>query len=478
VNTKNSWSGYAIGALVAGVLLAAAMGFLVAVSPRFEYGSPFIDRPHRTLVAVLMGAGAVFLFAVYALEKITPARRGLALILGAGLIMRATLFFSQPIHEDDFYRYLWDGGVVAHGHNPYPLIPNDVRDPGKTPIEIAALANDAGLVFERVNHRELATVYPPIAQAGFTAAHMLKPWSLTAWRGVVLIFDLAALGILLLVLHEIGAPLQRIAIYWWNPVLLMEAYNSGHMDVLVVPFILAAVWFALRHRPLRSGVALALAAGVKLWPVILAPILLRAIRAPWPRLAIGVGAGTFVLGLLTLPMLAGRHIGDRSGFVAYGESWEMNDALFMILLSGAKFVADTLDLGGQSADLIARGAAAAIVLAVVALLSRKPAASGLDLANRLGIAVGVLFMLSPTQFPWYYIWILPFLALYPRASLLSLTVMLPIYYLRFRFSALDNVEFFHNRLVWVEYAPVLILAAWEWWRETVRRAPRGETVHA
>ncbi len=46
--------------------------------------------------------------------------------------------------------------------------------------------------------------------------------------------------------------------------------------------------------------------------------------------------------------------------------------------------------------------------------------------------------------------------------MLVLTLMLPMYYLKFYFTAHDNVLFFHNRVVWIEYAPVLALALWEW----------------
>ena len=45
--------------------------------------------------------------------------------------------------------------------------------------------------------------------------------------------------------------------------------------------------------------------------------------------------------------------------------------------------------------------------------------------------------------------------------MLVLSLMLPLYYLKFYFEARDNVLFFHNGVVWIEYAPVFILALWE-----------------
>ena len=47
--------------------------------------------------------------------------------------------------------------------------------------------------------------------------------------------------------------------------------------------------------------------------------------------------------------------------------------------------------------------------------------------------------------------------------------MLPMYYLKFYYDAMGNATFFHNTLVWVEYAPVLLYSAYELYR--YKRAP-------
>ena len=58
-------------------------------------------------------------------------------------------------------------------------------------------------------------------------------------------------------------------------------------------------------------------------------------------------------------------------------------------------------------------------------------------------------------------------ALVPRRSLLLLTALLPFYYARFAFMALDQVWLFDNVLVWLEYLPVLALLLIEWRRGRV-----------
>jgi hypothetical protein len=99
----------------------------------------------------------------------------------------------------------------------------------------------------------------------------------------------------------------------------------------------------------------------------------------------------------------------------------------------------------------------------------------MDFCRRCLMAIAALFLLSPTQFPWYYTWMLPLLAVSPRLSLLLLTFLLPLYYLRFYFVSLDNVGLFDNWLVWIEYVPVWILLVGESLR---RSSPWLEVKHA
>ena len=91
----------------------------------------------------------------------------------------------------------------------------------------------------------------------------------------------------------------------------------------------------------------------------------------------------------------------------------------------------------------------------------RSASSSFDLCEKCLWIVAALFLLSPTEFPWYYVWVMPFLAIRPRWSLLLLAVLLPIYYLRFYYSARGEAGFFDNVLVWVEYVPVWALLIWE-----------------
>lgn len=473
-NTAVVWG--AAGVLVAG------MAWVGALSSRFEYGSPLRDRPHLLLVCILMACGAAYLLAVYRLHGMAGNRRGLiVLVLGVGVLLRALLLPSQPIQEDDYYRYLWDGAVVANGHNPYPIIPDRVlaeTASEEIPEGLQALAAESGGVHGRINHAELATVYPPVAQGAFAMAHLIRPWSLGAWRGVLLAFDVVTLVLVVLLLRTLGKPVHFAAIYWWNPVVIKETVNSAHMDLIALPFVLAALLFALHGRRTPAASALALAIGAKIWPILLIPLTLRAAPGGPKRWLAGGILFVLLLALIAVPMLPSIALGDRSGFSAYGERWEMNDALFMIFAKATEITGGILGLGEDGQGMLARGSVFLVLLAWMGWWSTRPIASQQEVCDRIVLVIAAMFMLSPTQFPWYYLWIVPFLALSPRPSMLILSAMLPMYYLKFYFSAQDRVLLFHNGVVWLEYAPVFVLALWEWRTRWSPKAPSGSSQHA
>lgn len=455
------WS-YSLGWIAAGVVLLFLGACIAFLSHRFGYGIDNAQSPIGPFVALLIASASVHLLILTRIRH-TPAKSWLVIwMIGIGVVLRMGAMFSEPVLEDDFYRYLWDGGVLAHGHNPFTSVPEEAAEGGpKTSEELHALARDSGIVVRRVNHPSLATCYPPVAQLVFAAAHFAAPWSLTAWRLVLFAFDAVTLLLLFAILRRLGRSPLYAAVYWWCPLVIKEGFNSAHMDIAILPVVLGAVWFSLRSARVRDQVAalglLGLAAGIKLWPVILAPLLLRRLFKKPAALLASLAVFVSVLGIIVFTLIPSFRLGDASGFLAYGQRWQMNDALFMAIMWAVRRLPGL----GAHASLVARGVAAGILALVIALAIRRESTTAEEMLRRSLWIAAALFLLSPTQFPWYYLWVLPVLVFSPRPSLLLLTALLPLYYLRFRFKALGQVEYFDYGIVWLEYAPVWLLLAVE-----------------
>lgn len=152
--------------------------------------------------------------------------------------------------------------------------------------------------------------------------------------------------------------------------------------------------------------------------------------------------------------------------------WEMNDALYMAVSWATQAVFRGL---GQSsawwAQLVPRAITLLVLCGWIAFLLKNAPRNPLDWWEHALLVVAALFLLSPTQFPWYYLWVIPFLVIRPRPSLLLLSALLPLHYLRFYFRARHNVWIFDDYIVWLEYVPVWVLLVREWW--TARHGTEG-----
>lgn len=452
------WGAFAL----ATVVFAAA---LTAVSSRFGYDVEVIDMPTLGLAAGLVAAGAVFALALPLLVRRSdtaprPDRRVLLLIIiGAGLLARLILFASEPILEDDYQRYLWDGAVTAHAHNPYAASPLAVHESGAKG-ELAPLATQSGAVIHRINSKHLTTIYPPVAQAAFAIAYLIEPWSLTAWRCVLLACDLATLVLLLVLLEAIGLSPLWVALYWLNPVVLKELFNSAHMDAVIFPFVLLSLLLAARRRPVLATTALGFAAGVKFWPILLAPLIWRASSDDWRT--VGWAAVLFSsLILLWLAPMAMAGLDENAGLVAYVEHWKTNSALFPLLEQTMETVLQWGDLPNIPPTIAAKAMIGAVLVSLAAVLAWHPVADLHALVGRSTFIVAALLLLSPAQYPWYTTWLAPFLVFRPYRAFLVLIATIPLYYASFHFASREIPEVFSTYVVWVIWAPVWAMLGWD-----------------
>jgi hypothetical protein len=435
------------------------------MSTRFDHALDDMEKPVLCLVGLMMVSGFVYLWLVMKVRDTQPSGGLLGWVFILGLLMRLFYFGSTPVLEDDSYRYLWDGGVVAKGYNPYRYPPRDIMDnsSGDVPKALVQLGKDIPTILLRINYPWLRTIYPPVSQALFALAHKIRPWSLDAWRLVLLVFDFITLFLLLVLFRRLDLPLLGLVIYWWNPLLIKEIYNSGHMDVLLFPLLLGSFLLTIQGRVVWASAVLGLAVGVKFWPALLLPIVLRPVLKKPGRLLTALFIFVLVSVLTLLPMYIGG-LDSRSGFVAYSRYWEMNDSLYMLLFWAVQYVKVLFEIPFASAHIITRAIIVLVLAAIVGFLVRNNTSSPLEMCRRCLWVITALYLFSPTQFPWYSLWILPFLAVQPQTSLLLLTALLPLYYLRFYFAARGLVELHDMGIVWIEFVPVWCLLLWEWFQ--------------
>jgi hypothetical protein len=450
------------------IMINVALSFL---SHHFIYGRNFLERPHLLVVALLCFAGIIYMAAVLWVRHFPSSKSTFFLLLLVGLVLRLTMLPSLPIQEDDFYRYLWDGAVTAHGFNPYAYAPAEIIGDFYKDVIVAEELNKLAsqsffqggptLVVERINYANIKSIYPLVAQFFFALAHVIKPWSLISWRLLLFALDLIVVWQLTRLASLLKLPLAVVLVYWWNPLLVKEIYNSGHMDLIVLPFLLAAVHCLISNKYQVATLFLALAVGSKIWPILLFPYFLHSMRS-LKQQTFSLLLMSLLLAFFAFPFcVAGLTV--NSGIVQYSMNWQTNASIFALInwgIVGFRNLAD-LPLSDINIQFIARSIVLIIMILWICFLFRFPIKRPEDLIERILFTIAALFLLIPTQYPWYAVWFLPFLVFLPRPSLLLLFVLLPLYYLRFYFGYRNNEQIFETVIVWLEFLPVWALILYE-----------------
>ncbi len=447
-NTQNpvrsAWPGWLF---LAGLLLCGSIALRLS-SHQFGLDVELEDMPILQFVAAYCALSIIFLLGVPRLIHASTSQdstRFLLFIVVAGLLVRLVQLGATPLLEDDYNRYLWDGAVTAAGQNPFSVSP--LTASGDQNHGLSGLRERAGAVFEGINYPEYRTIYPPVAQAAFALAHWVAPFSLDAWRGVLIALELGALALLIALLRRLGRSPLWCAFYWWNPLVIKEVANSAHMEPVLMLPVLAAMWFALVTRPIWASGLLAVAAGVKLWPMLLSAALFRRLLSDWKTLSFAAGLAAVLLAVFAWPILHAG-LGSDSGFVAYAQKWRASSAAFLVANWLAGIVA------GADSGVIARALLVLILASAIGWIVRRKAADGEHILHQMFLVTAALYLLSPSQFPWYFLWVAPFLCIFPVRGLMLAGALLPLHYLYFHYSARDIADTYRYGIVWFMWVPV------------------------
>lgn len=339
------------------------------------------------LVARLGALSACWGLALLRLRKTAVDVR---LILIFAVAFRVAAFFIPPYLENDFYRYLWEGKVLAAGLNPYLLAPDH---------EQLYFLRDFEL-WPWIGFAEVPAAYPPLVLVLFS---WLSNAGTVGLKLVFLAGDLAVVGLLLKLL---GVQRRWILVYAWCPLAVRESVSTMHFDVLVVAFLFGAFLLARRERWRWSYLVYALACAFKFFPLFLAPALYR--KKAFHAWAV---AGVLLTASYS-PFLLSSGMETFTGLQAYAREWEFNSSLFALFAK----------VGGRQLASVAN-----LVLTMAAMIYSVK----LSRVRGCLLVLSVLLLTGPVLDPWYVLWILPFACLERSLTVLALAAVVNFSYLYF-----------------------------------------------
>jgi alpha-1,6-mannosyltransferase len=319
-------------------------------------------------------------------------------VIVTGLVLAALwhvpFLLASPGLDDDIHRYLWDGRVQRLGYNPFNVVPSDPA--------LAALHTPET---RTLNNPDVPSPYPAGAQLFFRAVTAIHE-SIFALKLAFVICEIATVLVLLNVLRRSQQSAHWILAYAWHPLLAADVAGSGHIDIVGALLLLVSAAALGRRWRAIAAVAFALAVGVKLIPIVLLPLF-------WKRVRVRDGVlGAGVFGLLYVPFFGGERLPIGS-LGTYVQSFRFNDPVFATLERVA-------------APQVVVGLAVLVGFLAAIWFRRKSEAVSSD---AMAWPMAASLLCAPVVYPWYLLWLLPFLRSASTVPIIIWTVsIIPTYY--------------------------------------------------
>lgn len=388
---------------------------------------------------VYISSSLVFIFLCRYIFKTEIVNYIVYTLILISIILRILFLFISPIGSDDYYRYLWDGKVIANGINPYKYAPSDE----------ALLNLHSEDLPEKINFPHIKTIYPPLSLDLFYITYIIGGESAVGIKILLLLFELFTIAGIYLILRERKLPFKNILLYALAPLPLFQFFIDAHVDGFGLPLLIFSIYFYLKNKKIASLVLLGLSISVKPIGLILLPILFMIEKRTEAKIKI-VFIPVFVCVLLYLPFIFSTQLSlVFEALTNFTVNWTFNGFVFEIFNS---FLNDN-----QKSRLIC--AILFIITYLPVIFSRKA------FLNKIYLSLFLLLIFSPVVHPWYVTWLAVLLPIVPRWSgILYTNLVCLIVFTILNYQLYDVWKNYPIVLV-IEYVPVLILFLYELFRK-------------
>ncbi|OGO17907.1 MAG: hypothetical protein A2Z02_06805 [Chloroflexi bacterium RBG_16_48_7] len=382
---------------------------------------------------------------------------GFPLILGGAILLRASLMFMTPNLTDDYFRYIWDGLLFAHGYNPYIILPSQFIDSS----HIVTGITDS--LYAGLNSPNYYTVYPPVCQFIFGLSAKLAGGNILGniiiIRLVILLAEFGVIIFLYRLASKLAVSPKVVAIYAFNPLVIIELTGNLHLEAVMLLFLVLAIYLLVLKKQLYAAASFGLAVGVKLLPLIFLPLLIKRLGLVKSTIFFAIVGATLVV--LFLPFYSVELIPNFfSSLRLYFQTFEFNASLYYLLRwIGYQFIGYNI--------IATLGIALAILtlLTIIVIAVREKTIIWLSLFQGMLMCLTAYFLFATTVHPWY-ITSLVLISLFTgyRYPILWSVVII------FSYAAYRTVPYAENLwLVAVEYIVVISYMGYELFRNITSR---------
>lgn len=196
-------------------------------------------------------------------------------LLTAGILFRLVFLLAEPNLSQDFYRFIWDGELVANGLNPYLYVPNTlIEQPDLVIANAKELFNGMG----ELSAKHFSN-YPPLNQLIFALSAIVSGktifGSIAAMRIVIILADIGIVYFGRKLLLKLNLSQHLIFWYFINPLIIVELTGNLHFEGVMLFFFIWAMYLIASNKWMLAAPIFAFSISIKLVPLIFLPLFLK-----------------------------------------------------------------------------------------------------------------------------------------------------------------------------------------------------------
>nr|WP_282113215.1 mannosyltransferase [Maribacter stanieri] len=374
-------------------------------------------------------------------------------LLGLGIIFRLVFLFTEPNLSQDFYRFIWDGHLVANGDNPYLHTPDDLIK------NMVSIIPNADVLYDGMGSLSARhySNYPPLNQLLFALASFIGGksifGSLLVLRITIILADIGVFYFGRRLLKNLNKSPHLIFWYFLNPLVIVELTGNLHFEGVMLFFFILSMFLLSINKWKIAGIVMACSISVKLVPLLFLPLFFKYLG--WKKSIIFYSIIGITSIVLFLPFNTPEFIDNYTKTISlWFSNFEFNSSIYNI----AKKIAIHFD--AKPWEFIKEYGKVTPVLTIVTVVLFTLLPKKYDLNRVLWSMMWVMtiyYFISTTVHPWYPIFLvlLSIFTTYRYAIIWSAAIVLSYF-------AYSQADFNENLwLLGIEYTSVFGFIVYE-----------------
>ena len=409
---------------------------------------------------LMLGFGSLFLlyaglFIPSFKKALFQHKRTFRYVLFLAIGLRGLLLFTTPNLSDDYFRFVWDGNGIVNGINPFEQKPSEVifsENEHDSFLYNEVVEGTSKTFPGGMNSKGYYSVYPPFNQLMFTTASYLAgdnmQLNIFFLRFFIFLFEIGTLFLLVALLKLFDLSKDKVFIYAFNPLVIVELTQNLHFEGVTIFFVLGAVCFLIKQKYIVAGIVYALAVTTKLVPILFLPLFL--FKIPFKRLVVFYSVIGFSVLLFFTPFL-GVNLIETFGVSIrlYFKTFEFNASIYYLLREVGYWNVgyNTIHVIGKYTPMVVVGS----VLLLIAFNYKKKELT--QLFKLMVWALIIYYSLASIVHPWYAIYVLAFAVFTNYRFPIVWSCVIILSYLAYKDIGLVQESFW---VVLIEYSIVFI----------------------